>query len=308
MKKEKIIILKNILLVISGTLVLSFGTAVFIVPFDLVVGGVSGFAIVISRALGGALSADTLIILLTWALFFLGLLALGKGFALKTLVSTALYPVGVSLFSRLVDSGAFGGFFDLTSSGYPQLALLLSAVTGGLLVGVGCALTFIGGGSTGGIDIPAFIICKFFRRVRSSAAIFCIDAAAVALGIFVIGDMVLAMLGVLSALVCAMTVDRIFLGGSQAFEARIISESCVEIGRNVIERLYRTATFTEVTGAYSGEKKKMLSVIFSKNQYGELMNIISSADKKAFVTVHRAHEIGGEGWTYGINAKKDNNR
>ena len=48
----------------------------------------------------------------------------------------------------------------------------------------------------------------------------------------------------------------------------------------------------------------MLSVIFSKNQYGELMNIVSSADKKAFVTVHRAHEIGGEGWTYGTGAKK----
>ena len=304
MKKEKIRLLKNFLLVICGTLVLSLGTAVFIVPFDLVVGGVSGFAIVISRALGGILSVDMLITLLAWSLFFLGLLVLGKDFALKTLVSTALYPVGVSLFSGFVGSGAFGGFFDLTASRYPQLALLLSAVTGGLLVGVGCALTFIGGGSTGGVDIPAFIICKFFRRARSSAVIFCIDAAAVALGVFVIGDMVLAMLGVLSALVCAMTVDRIFLGGSQAFEARIISESCEEIGRGVIERLYRTATFTEVTGAYSGEKKKMLSVIFSKNQYGELMNIVSSADKKAFVTVHRAHEIGGEGWTYGMDKNK----
>ena len=112
MKKEKIRLLKNFLLVICGTLVLSLGTAVFIVPFDLVVGGVSGFAIVISRALGGALSADMLITLLAWSLFFLGLLVLGKDFALKTLVSTALYPVGVSLFSGFVGSGAFGGFFD----------------------------------------------------------------------------------------------------------------------------------------------------------------------------------------------------
>ena len=298
MKKRKNELTKRLFLVICGTLVLSFGTAVFIIPFDLVVGGVSGFAIALSRAVGGAVSVDLLITVFTWSLFFLGLAVLGRGFAVKTLVSTALYPVGISLFSRLADSGVFGGFFDLTSSGYPQLALLVSALSGGLFVGTGCALTFLGGGSTGGVDIPAFIICKYFRRARSSVVIFCIDAAAVALGIFVIGDMVLAILGVISALVSAMAVDRIFLGGSQAFEARIISGNCDEIGKNVIERLYRTATIIEVTGAYSRERKQMLSVIFSKNQYGELMSIIGRADKEAFVTVHRAHEIGGEGWTY----------
>lgn len=298
MKKRKNELTKRLFLVICGTLVLSFGTAVFIIPFDLVVGGVSGFAIALSRAVGGAVSVDLLITVFTWSLFFLGLAVLGRGFAVKTLVSTALYPVGISLFSRLADSGVFGGFFDLTSSGYPQLALLVSALSGGLFVGTGCALTFLGGGSTGGVDIPAFIICKYFRRARSSVVIFCIDAAAVALGIFVIGDMVLAILGVISALVSAMAVDRIFLGGSQAFEARIISGNCDEIGKKVIERLYRTATLIEVTGAYSREKKQMLSVIFSKNQYGELMSIIGRADKKAFITVHRAHEIGGEGWTY----------
>ena len=300
MKKEKIRALKNILLVVSGTLVLALGTAVFVIPFDLVVGGVSGFAIVISHALDGALSADLLITLLTWAFFFLGLFVLGKSFAVKTLISTVIYPLGVSLFSRLVGSDAFGGFFDLTLSGYPQLALLLASIVGGLLIGAGCALTFVGGGSTGGIDIPAFIFCKFFKWAKSPAVIFCIDATAIILGVFIIGDMVLAMLGIFSALVSALTVDRIFLGGSQAFEARIISEHCEEIGQGIIERLCRTATLIDVKGVYSGEKKKMLSVIFSKNQYGDLMNIISSADKKAFITVHRAHEIGGEGWTYDI--------
>ena len=92
MKKEKIRALKNLLLVVSGTLVLALGTAVFVIPFDLVVGGVSGFAIVISHALDGALSADLLITLLTWAFFFLGLFVLGKSFAVKTLISTVIYP------------------------------------------------------------------------------------------------------------------------------------------------------------------------------------------------------------------------
>ena len=296
--KVKFKLIKKYFLVIFGTLVLSFGTAVFIVPFELVSGGVSGFSIVISRAFGGAVSVDLLITLLVWGLFFLGLFVLGRDFALKTLLSTAIYPFGLALFSKVADGRAFGGFFDLTSSGYPQLALLLSAVMGGLLVGLGCALTFLGGGSTGGVDIPALIICKYFRRAKSSFAIFCIDATAVALGVFIIGDIVLAALGIISALVSALTVDKVFLGGSRAFAAQIISKNWEEIGRGVIDGLHRTATVSEVVGVYSGEKKKMLSVIFTKNEYAELMGIVNRADKKAFITVHRAHEIGGEGWTY----------
>ena len=298
MKKEKLRLIKKYFLIVFGTAVLSLGTALFIIPFELVVGGVSGFSIVIYHAVGGAISVDTLITLLTWGLFFLGLLILGKDFAIKTLLSTVLYPFGVTLFSKFVDQKFLGGFFDLTSSTYPQLALLLSAIMGGLLVGCGCALTFLGGGSTGGVDIPAFIICKYFSRARSSAVIFCIDAVAVALGVFIIGDMVLAALGVISALVSALTVDKIFLGGSRAFVAQIISNNCGEIGKEVIDKLHRTATVTEVVGVYSGERKKQLSVIFTRNEYAELMSIVNKADKKAFITVHRAHEIGGEGWTY----------
>ena len=85
-KREAWISIKSIFLVIAGTLVLSFGTAVFILPFDLVTGGVSGLSIVIHRILPADLvSVDTIITVVTWTLFLLGLLVLGKSFALKTL-------------------------------------------------------------------------------------------------------------------------------------------------------------------------------------------------------------------------------
>lgn len=286
------LLIKNIALIVVGTVILAFGTAVFIIPFELVAGGVSGFSIVINKAMGGALSVDLLITLFTWLLFFLGMFTLGKDFAAKTLLSSLIYPVGISLFGRLADNG----FLDLSNSGYPQLAVLLSALFGGVLVGAGCALTFLGGGSTGGVDIIAFTVCKFFKRLRSSAVIFAIDATTVLLGIFVIGDTVLTLLGVITALVSAVAVDKIFLGGTRAFVAQIVSDRYDAINRAVIERLERTATLIDVTGGYSGKPKKMLSVSFSYRQYSELMRIVSSIDRSAFVTVHQAHEIGGEGW------------
>ena len=287
------LLMKNIVFVIAGTLILAFGTSVFIIPFGLVAGGVSGFSIVINRVIGGALSVDLLITLLTWALFVLGVFTLGKSFAVKTLLSTIVYPLGISLFGKL----SSGGFLDLGGSAYPQLALLLSALFGGVLVGTGCAVTFLGGGSTGGIDVLAFTLCKIFSKLKSSVALFAIDALAVLLGMIVFGDAVLSMLGIITALVSAVAVDKIFLGGSKAFAAQIVSEKCEEINRAVIERLRRTTTIIDVTGGYSGQKKKMICVSFNYTQYSELVRIVSGIDKSAFVTIHRAHQVGGEGWS-----------
>jgi uncharacterized membrane-anchored protein YitT (DUF2179 family) len=295
-KKDKKTILKNILLTVAGTLVLAFGTAVFIIPFGLVSGGVSGVSIVINKATRGTLSVELLVAVFTWILFFVGLFVLGKDFAAKTLLSSFVYPLGISLFGRLTEPSALGGFFSLTGSVHPQIAILLSALFGGLLVGTGCALTFLGGGSTGGMDIVAFTICRFFSKFKSSVVIFVLDTAVVLFGIFVTGDFVLTLLGVITAFVSAISVDRIFLGGSAAFEARIISENHAEINRAVIERLKRTTTLSDVIGGYTGKRRKLVTVSFTRTEYSTLMGIVASLDKKAFVTIHRVHEIGGEGW------------
>lgn len=288
--------LKSILLVIAGTLVLAFGTAIFIIPFDLVVGGISSIAIILNKIFP-IFSIDLLITVVTWGLFFIGLIALGKGFALKTLISTIVYPVGVVLFSKLLDPGVFGGIFDLRMSAYSEIAILLAALFGGFMVGAGCALTFIGGGSTGGVDILAFLICKIFKKCRSSVAIFIIDAFTVVLGLFIIGDLVITLLGIASVFVSASAIDKIFLGESKAFIAQIVTKNYGEINHCVAAQLKRTTSIFDIEGGYSGEKKKLLMVSFTMDQYKDLMGIITQNDPDAFITVQRAHEINGVGWT-----------
>ena len=195
-KAEIISLFKNILLVIAGTLVLAFGTAVFILPFDLVTGGVSGIAIVLDKVISlEFVTVDRLVTVITWLLYFIGWLVLGKNFAMKTLISSIIYPLGVSLFMRLATPEFLGGFFDLQASEYSEISLILATVIGGALVGAGCAITFIGGGSTGGVDIIAFTICKIFKHLKSSVVIFSIDAVIVMMGMFVIGDFVITLLG-----------------------------------------------------------------------------------------------------------------
>ncbi len=292
-------LIKNILLTVAGTLVLSFGTSVFILPFDLVSGGVSGISIVLDRIIPlEFLTVDLIVTIVTWLLFLVGFLVLGKSFAAKTLISTIIYPLGVSIFMRLADPGFLEGFFYLKGyTEYSDVALILATILGGACVGVGCAITFLGGGSTGGVDVIALTICKIFKRAKSSVVFFIIDATIVICGMFVIGDLVISLLGIFSAFISALMVDKVFIGSTRSFIAQIISDKYEEINREIIERVDRGSTVIDVKGGYTGENKKMIMVSFTVNQYAEILNAINKHDKKAFVTIHRAHEINGEGWT-----------
>ena len=295
-KQEVLTYAKNIFLTIAGTCILAFGTAIFIIPFDIVAGGMSSIGIIISKVLT-FLTVEQIITIVTWLLFFMGLIVLGKDFAIKTLISAIVYPPAITLFGKLVSPDVFGGFFDIKSGPHDEIALLMAAIVGGVLIGAGCAVTFLGGGSTGGTDIIAFTICKFFKKWRSSVVIFITDAATIALGMFILGDFVISLLGVLSALVSAIVVDKVFLGGSKAFMAQIITSNPDEITREVIEKLDRTTTLVDVKGGYTKEGKTMVMVSFTMRQYVELMAIVNRADPLAFVSVHNAHEILGLDWT-----------
>lgn len=296
-KNELLQIIKNFGLVLVGTLVLSFGTAIFILPMNIVSGGVSGLSIIIKLLLPFEfITVDIIVFALTWLLFFGGLIILGRAFALKTLISTIIYPFAISVFLRLVDPSVMNGFFCLAEHPNRDLALILSASVGGVLVGLGCALTFIGGGSTGGVDIISFSVCKFFPRLKSSSVIFVIDALTVICGMFVIGDLVVSMLGILSAFVTAVMIDKVFLGNRVALVAHIVTEHYEEINSIVIDKLDRTTTIVDVKGGFSNEDKKMLMVSVTMSQYAELLAIVGKTDPRAFVMIHRVHEINGEGW------------
>ena len=296
-KKQLINTIKNFLIVILGTAILAFGTAIFIVPFDLITGGVSGIAIILSNLIPLNLSINFYISILTWSLFILGLIFLGKQFAAKTLASSLFYPVFFSLFYNLVDPNILNGIFILQNSAYQEIAVLIAAIFGGVLVGLGCALSFLGGGSTGGVDILAFMICKWFKRLKSTHVIFLIDAIVIIMGVFAIGDIVLSLLGIISAFVCSMLIDKVFLGSSTAYVAQIVTDKSALICKQVINKMDRTATIIDAKGAYSGQQKQIVIVSFSIREYATLIHIVNQTDSKAFVTVYRAHETHGEGWT-----------
>lgn len=306
--------IKNTVLIIVGTFIIAFGTALFIIPFNLVAGGMPGIGIILNKLLSSIpffanFSVVTYASLLNCVLFVLGLIILGKTFALKTFVSAVTYPIALYLCELLVTTNFLGGFFNLCSdyyASYGEINRILATLFSGLLVGAGCALTFRGGGSSGGVDVIALILCKYFRKLKSSYVVFFVDAVIVISGVFVSRDLVNSLLGIISAFLCALALDKIFVSGQQAVVATVISSEYAAINDAIIHRLNRTSTIVDCVGGYTGENKKMLITTFTSRQYAEFAVILSSIDKQAFVTFHRAHEINGEGWSYEIPEATEN--
>ena len=302
-KREIYSYLAKNLLVILGTVILAFGSAVFLIPFDLVMGGTSGIAVIIKSFFPAGLDSATVdmyiniaVAIITWTLFFVGFIFLGRDFAAKTLLSTIVYPLVFPLLSMLVDPNVLGGYFYLQGNSHEELVLVFSGVMGGILLGAGSAIAFLGGGTTGGTDIIAFLICKFFPKLKISQVTFFVDFTIIVLGIFAVGDIIISAIGVLSAYISSLVIDKIFLGGKTAYVAHIVTTTPAQISEDVIKILDRTTTIMECKGAYSGEHKNVVMVSFTMREYRDILSIVSKYDKKAFITVNKAHEISGEGW------------
>ena len=197
--------LREIALVTIGTFILAVGSAAFLIPFELVSGGITGVAIILAELTRGSfLGVELIVANLSWISFFIGLIFLGKSFALKTMLSSFLYPIfiGALLKLRLGEHLAFlsGSFYGIVTV----------AAIGGALVGIGCAVSFIGGGSTGGVDILALVIKQRSERFEVSRILLFIDSAIILIGALVISEITLTVLGILSAITSAISIEMVF--------------------------------------------------------------------------------------------------
>lgn len=299
-KKQVVNQIKKIILIIVGSLMLSIATAIFYVPNNIVSGGMSGLGIIFQNALGW--DPNLIITIATWACFFVGFVFLGKNFALKTLCSTIVYPLGNYLFTYIYNNNQ--GFFTV---GNTPGGLLLAAVFGGIFVGVGCGLTFLGGGSTGGVDIPALIAQKYFK-IRVSYVSFGTDFIIIIVGFIVslinfdsseitsLSPLVLSLIGIVAAFLQSFMMDKVFLGSKKSYIAYIISAKYEEINAFIIQKMDRGATILNVEGGYSHQGLKMIKVCFDFNEYSLLKDNLDKIDPTAFVSVVKAQEIHGLGF------------
>ena len=270
-------------IVIIGNFLLAAGVVLFILPNDVLTGGVAGIAVALFPIFH--IPTDLMINALTIALFVLGALTLGKQFAIKTLLSTICYPVFISVLSSSVHA------IEITDN------QLLASIYGGVLMGAGVGLVFRTGASTGGMDIPPLIVNKITKWPLPTLVLVT-DGLTVLLGALVYG-VEAALIGIISAWLSSYVIDKTMMFGGQATKnVMIISKHQVEILQVIYQDLGRGATILEAKGSYTSENRPVLMVCVSKKQYPLLSHEISRIDPEAFVIVMDANEVQGYGFSY----------
>lgn len=278
-------ILLDILVIILGNLCIAVAVSFFVIPNKLLVGGTAGIAVAINALLG--LPEELVIKTLTYGLFVIGAIILGKGFFFKTITSALVYPVLLTLTSA---------FYKTVSKELFATDTLTSIICNGVLVGFGIGIVYRRNASTGGMDIIPLIINQY-TRIPLHLLLFMVDGFTVLLGVIAYG-LQAAVYGVISVILCSFVIDKtILLGAKQVKQVQIISQDSDKILEKILEDLDRGCTILESRGGYTNEKRDMLMAVVPINQYQTLIDVVHSIDKSAFVIISDINEIRGRGFT-----------
>ena len=228
---------------------------------------------------------NVLLLVLAWFI-------LGQGFGLKTIYAIVL---STALF-RILGSESMRCLWSVEGEVLYVGDGILVPIIGGLLEAVGLALIIMRGGSTGGTDILALIVNKFWPISVGRFYLFA-DFIVITLLIFVPGHCFTDVVyGYITMGICAYVLDLILLGKDSTVQVHIFSNRQKEIGDYICHRMERGVTALKAQGWYTGEERDVLLVLIRKTELPELTKAIKEIDAKAFVSVVPANNVFGEGF------------
>lgn len=288
----------NIILILFGSALVALSNSIFIVPFNIVKGGMTSVAMMISNLLYPLTNSNTTDIVLwivNMALWLVALLLIGKKFAMSTLVGTVGYSVFMSLFLRLDLVNKFK-LMEYYGSGDATAKLILFGLAGGVIAGFGASLCFMGKGSTGGSDVIS-VACVKYLNVKQDVATLTIDVITIVLGFIIFKSWESLLVGILSALITSVAIKNIYGKYNTIYIIDILTEKVDEIQRIISEEFHDTSTIYIVEGGYSKEPKKVVHCVLVYKEAKMLKAMIPEIDKNAFVTEYETTSAYG-GSTY----------
>ncbi len=267
--------------IIIGNALLVFAINFFILPYNILSGGLAGIVNIINDLF--FIDKVLLLNLLNLSFFILGSLFLGKEFAFKTVVCAITYPIFLSLISKINYS-----FF---------CSNITASIIGGIISGVGIGIVFKNNGSTGGTDALILVLHKYTGLSISKLGII-IDGLIACFGLAIAGldEFIIGLLSILMANIVIQQILKPKTSSSCALF--IISNNSSIINLYIHDVLKRGSTVINALGGYKNDPKKILFVIISQKQYPKIIEYINRIDSKAFVFASNSKEVFGEGFTY----------
>lgn len=268
--------IKEFGLITFGSILAAAAIYFFMLPSHVAVGSASALAMVLQNVIPLPVSVITL--LLNGILLLIGFLLIGPEFGIKTIYTSILIPVVMGIFEIL-----FPNFQSLTQD--PLLDVLCYI----LVVGMGMALLFLSNASSGGLDIVAKILNKYFKIELGRAG--AIAGMVVALTSAFYYDSKTVVLSLLGTYFGGMIVDHFIFGLNIKRRVCVISSRLEEITDFVLKELHSGASLYQATGAYDHKTRTELITIVDKQEYRRLMDYIHAVDTEAFVTVYAVNDL-----------------
>lgn len=271
---------KDFLLITIGILLVAISVVYFFEPNNIAAGGITGLAIVINHYIP-FISIGPLVLIMDATLFVIALIVIGPKFGAKSIYCSFLLSTSMWVMQK---------FFPFTITN----DLMLATIFGTLIAAAGMAIVFNANASSGGTDIIAKILNKFFH-FNIGKSLLMVDFLVTLLGAITFGINI-GLYGLLSVIVNGVVIDKIIAGFKVKSEITIISNRNKEISQYILNDLERGCTFIKGVGGFTGKDTSLLYTVLDRSEFIKLKNHISSIDKNAFITVGEVHEVMGEGF------------
>ena len=268
-----------------GILVYTFAWSAFMLPAKIVGGGVSGISSVLNIAAGVPLPIGVLNFIINGLLLAVGFKVLGPKFGTKTIVGIILSSLSFILWQQvlhienLFDVQQFGGF--------------MCAIIGGALCGLGIGLTFTMGGNSGGTDIIALIVNKFYN-VSPGKVIMYLDIVIIGCSFFVSHRPENVVFGYIVMMVMTYVLDMVLDGNKQSYQIMVFSQHNAAIADAVTSEVGRGATLLDAEGCYTHQQQQVLLMMVHRTDKPRVMHIIHRIDADAFVSVSKVQGVYGK--------------
>lgn len=303
-------LLKEYALVTFGVISYALGWSIFLLPNNLIGGGVSGFASIVYYATG--ISMGVTYFILNILLLVIGTKILGTGFGGKTIYAIFMTSFMLSLMPKIIPS-------DFISEFALSNGKLVCTILGGMIAGFGIGLSISQGGSTGGTDIIALVWCKF-SPASPGRVILIVDVGIILSSLLFpsynteSGELLpfaekLAVIvyGLIQVTVSGYAVDLYLSGSKQSVQAFIFTKKVTEMADAIAFDMKRGVTVLPAKGWYSKEDKQVLMVVTRKADLNLLLRYVKSIDPDAFLSVSTVMGVYGQGFdTIKVKSKKQN--
>ena len=281
---------KDILAIIFGAGIFSFGIYFLVIPFHFYEGGATGITLITYYLFKVPVSLMNLLINIP--LFILAWKLLGKKSLYLSLLGTFSVSAWMAIFEAIPLSHRYHHFIFNAFKG----DILLACIASGVVLGLGLGIIFNAGGTTGGTDILARIFNKY-TSLSMGKLMLIVDAIVLITVVVVFQDVRTAMYTLFFILIDTLVIDLIGEGGFAGKGFLIVTSKPEEIAKKVSDDLGRGITFIRGMGYYSRKDLDIVYCVVSRNEMKQMKDIINQIDPFAFITISEAHEILGEGFT-----------